>query len=85
MRKITIVLLFIGLSVSYGYDNSNQKQMRQPPAEAITICKGKNSGESCSITTPKGDSINGMCEDTPDGKYFACKPEMMGNDKPPRR
>lgn len=81
MKKTFIGLLVISYSSCFAYQNTydnrgeRQKEMRVPPQEAITICEGKNSGDSCSITSPRGDSINGTCEDTPDGKYFACKPE----------
>ena len=60
--KIIISLLFIAVSISYAYENTDSsdgehRQKRQPPVEAITICEGKSSEESCSMTTPRGDMI----------------------------
>lgn len=88
MQKLVYVILFVGLTYSFAYENSNdsQRELRTPPTEAITICEGKSQGDSCSMNSPRGDSLDGTCENTPDGKYFACKPENMNSrgGRPPK-
>lgn len=51
----------------------NQGGERTPPQEAQTACQNKQKGASCSFTTPRGDSINGVC-DTPPQSSLACVP-----------
>lgn len=43
-----------------------------PPQEAIQACAGKNTGASCSFTTPRG-ALTGTCK-TPPGQSLACVP-----------
>ena len=62
-----------------------QREMQSPPAEAISACSEKSDGDSCTVETPRGDTIDGTCENTPDGKYFACKPSDMGHNRPSQR
>lgn len=73
-KKLTVILLLSTTSTLFTMGHS---QSRQPPQEAIDICKYKSSKESCSITTLKGETLEGTCQDTPDGKYFVCMPENM--------
>ncbi len=48
---------------------------RTPPPEAISACSGKSEDDACSVTTPRGDTMEGTCRNTPDGEYFACIPK----------
>lgn len=59
------------LTISY----ANQGGERKPPQEAIDICKGQSEGSECKVTTPRGDTLTGICQNTPDDKYFVCMPE----------
>lgn len=70
------LLLIVNFLYAYSSDRGgdNQRQKRQPPAEAISACESKSEGASCSVTTRRGDTVEGTCKNTPDGKYFACKP-----------
>lgn len=71
------------VTVSYAQKPGGEK--RTPPQEAIDICKGLDTGAECTMTTPRGDSVTGTCENTPDNKYFACKPEGgPGGERPDR-
>jgi hypothetical protein len=47
---------------------------RTPPKEAITACESKQSGTTCSFSSPMG-TLNGMCSLTPDG-IVACIPRQ---------
>lgn len=44
----------------------------QPPAEAIHACDGRSDGATCTINTPRGDRIDGNCNDL--GGTTACIP-----------
>jgi hypothetical protein len=83
MKKIVLAAALLAATMSMANQGSNergdQKEMREPPKEAISICAGKSEGDSCSVTTPRGDTLTGTCRNTPDNKYFACAPK---NHKP---
>ena len=66
------------------YAQQNREE-RKPPQEAISICEGKSDGDTCTVKTPRGDTLEGTCSNTPDNKYFACKPNNMNNNRPPKR
>ncbi|MFT7002858.1 MAG: hypothetical protein ACJAWW_000192 [Sulfurimonas sp.] len=78
MKTIILSILMLGATVMFAQDQSR----REPPKEAITACENKASGDTCSITTPKGNTLEGTCKNTPDDKYFVCMPENMPNDRP---
>ncbi len=45
--------------------DSNRPQGRPPmgpPPEAIAACKGKSEGTSVQFTTPRGDTLTGVCK-----------------------
>lgn len=48
-------------------------QDREIPQELIDACSGLVDGDSCLVTTPRGD-INGVCSNIDD--VISCKPEM---------
>jgi hypothetical protein len=44
-----------------------------PPQEAIAACEGLNEGDSCEFTSPRGDTIGGICRSIEE--QLACAPE----------
>lgn len=91
MKKLTIILLAIAFSIpvmkgawaqaeSDAQGKGRPPRHGPPPAEAISVCAGQSEGATCSFVAPHGDKVNGVCENTPQGDYFACKP-----DRPPHR
>ena len=52
----------------------------QPPQEAITACLGKNQGDSCQFTGPRG-MVTGTCQNI--GNQLACVPEGSPPGGPP--
>ncbi len=57
--------------------NKPEEKMRQggkPPQTAIDACVDQTAQTKCSFQGPKELEF-GVCEDTPDKKYFACKPD----------
>jgi len=76
MKKTLLLITLVTATLSLANQNSNQqREMREPPKEAISICEGKSEGDTCSMETPRGDTVKGTCQNTPDDKYFACMPE----------
>lgn len=38
-----------------------QKGHMKPPPEAFAVCKGKSEGDAVQFTTPRGDTLKGVC------------------------
>jgi len=72
----TLAVATLTLANQNSDDSRSPREMRKPPQEAISICEGQNEGDSCSVTSPRGDTLEGTCQNTPDEKYFACVPNM---------
>jgi hypothetical protein len=45
-----------------------------PPPEALEACRGANQGDACSIRSPRGDTIQGVCQQPPLQQVLACVP-----------
>lgn len=67
--------LIVGISAcAYAQPSSDDgKQRRGPPPEAFTACESKSQGDSCTVSTPKGE-LSGTCE-MPKGDKLVCAPE----------
>jgi hypothetical protein len=46
-----------------------------PPPEALAACNGQQDGASCQFTSPRGDTIAGICRTGPQGEPAACLPK----------
>ena len=79
MKKIITTLTLIAVTaVTTSFAQNGQPPRGgngQPPKEAISACKNKDEGTSCSVNTPRGDTLEGTCQNTPDDKYFVCMPD----------
>ncbi|HFS85293.1 MAG TPA: hypothetical protein ENK72_01595 [Epsilonproteobacteria bacterium] len=51
---------------------------RKPPQEAITACEDLTEQSSCSVETPRGDTLEGKCVQMQNDTTLACMP-----DRPP--
>jgi hypothetical protein len=83
MKKI-IAILCIGIA-TFSFANDMQRGPQQggePPKEAIEVCKNKDTGTTCEVETPRGDTLSGTCQYTPDEKYFVCMPS--DGHRPPK-
>jgi hypothetical protein len=56
-----------------GAPDGRPRGPRQPPAEAIAACADLSADSQCRFTSPRGDSITGMCR-SPSGA-LACVPD----------
>lgn len=78
MKKIIVTISILALTAAFAQPQGGGGGQRgpggKPPQEAISACDNKSEGSSCTFESPRGDSPKGTCENTPDGKYFACKP-----------
>lgn len=89
MNRFTgLMLIFLLLPVSAcagqreETNRSPQAQGRmKPPPEAIAACQGKTEGTSVQFTTPRGDTLKGICR--PFEGVLAAMPERGG--PPPKK
>lgn len=72
-EKILISFCVTSALITVSYANKGGE--RKPPQEAINICEGQENGSECKMITPRGDTLTGTCQNTPDDKYFVCMPE----------
>ena len=78
---ISIMLIFILLSGSVWAAQTKETNSppqpqghMKPPPEAIAACKGKSEGTAVQFTTPRGDTLKGVCKQF-EG-VLAAMPEM---------
>ena len=75
MKKTILTLAIFALTASFAQGGGGKPPRGgTPPTEAITACEGQEVAATCSMETPRGDIVEGTCENTHDNKYFACKP-----------
>lgn len=80
MKKIITTLAIFALTASFAQDGKPPRGGKgQPPQQAIEACENEEEGTGCTVQTRRGDTLEGTCQNTPDGKYFACVPN---NHKP---
>ncbi len=58
---------------------SSTSQRRGPPPEAYSACEGKSAGATAELTTRRGETLTGTCEEDRDGK-LVLRPERSGNN-----
>lgn len=87
--KNVLTASFLILLISIPFTGTNAQQQRGggrggPPEEAIQACADKVENDSCSFSSPRGDSVEGSCLSPPEGRDgpLACAPE--GGHRPPR-
>src|SRR5262245_58668190 len=75
----TLVALF---SITGARSAEAEGPRRGPPPEAIAACEDLEQGDACSVTHDER-TLEGTCEETPDGA-LACRPEGgRGHRSPP--
>ena len=84
LRSTSTLLLLLGLS--WGAQAADKPgHPPKPPKEAYTACANLIENDGCTITTPNGNAIDGICAPTPESKTggaLACRPNDM--PKPPQ-
>lgn len=62
MKKtlITLTSLLIAFTSTQSLADNNSR--RQPPPEAFEACEDKSEGDTVSITTPHGDTLDATCQ-----------------------
>lgn len=71
-----ISLLLPTLSLAEPPASEKRKgQHHQPPVEAFAACESKVESDSCEVITPRGDTINGVCQLPPNQSEMVCVPE----------
>lgn len=84
MTKISIVLAIVIIALGFANENSNANRpnhpMGPPPKEAIDVCLNQEEDSVCQLTSPRGETLEGICKTTPDKEYFACMPKRSKQD-----
>ncbi len=78
MKFLFLVATLIITTSSFARGGGQRGGDRVPPSSAISACEGKAEKTACTVEGRNGKERAGTCENTPDGKYFACKPERGG-------
>ena len=65
-KTTCLVFALFGLLIAvnaFGDDSSTRAGGRRqgPPPEAFTACEGKNAGDEAQFTSPRGDTVTGVC------------------------
>ena len=79
-----IALLGLSLTSAQAETKPDRQHPPKPPKEAYTACANLIENDACTITTPNGNAIDGICAPTPESKSsstLACRPNDM--PKPP--
>ena len=75
--KTAILLLTLAVLIptsSFAFGGGKGRQ-QGPPPEAIAACEGKNVGDSVEFTGPRGESLEGTCQEI-DGQLAAAPDDM---------
>jgi hypothetical protein len=66
IRIMLILFLLTGGILATQAEEINKPQKPEggmkPPPEAITACEGKSKGTAVQFTTPRGDTLKGICK-----------------------
>ena len=61
MKKVLITLTSLALTLMAAQALSADDSRRGPPPEAFEACEGQSEGDTVSITSPEGDSVDATC------------------------
>lgn len=62
LSKLTLCLSLVGALSSTSVNAAPGEGRGKPPQEAFEICKDKAEGDSVEIETPRGDTIEAVCQ-----------------------
>jgi len=74
-----------GMSQEMGQDGGRPQRSGGhggPPQEAFDACSGQSEQAQCSVQTPRGDTMKGVCLNPPQQDQLVCVPEdhLRGNN-----
>ncbi|MGO4891306.1 hypothetical protein [Flavobacterium sp. W21_SRS_FM6] len=62
LYPLILCCLLTTVSCSTMAEKDKQKRGHKPPPEAFTACEGRVEGDSDSIETPRGDTLEATCK-----------------------
>ena len=83
VKTFALALVILGLCAVnvFGFGSGNEQsggRHNGPPPEAYTACEDKEAGDAASFESPRGDTVEGICEQQ--GDRLVLRP-----NNPPRR
>jgi len=85
MKTLFLVAILVFSGNIFAQPERDNLGKRVPPASAILACEGKVDQTVCTMKGRNDEEMTGVCENTPDGKYFACKPNRKDDRRRPPR
>lgn len=62
MKKTISAFTLLVITFSSAQLVAQSNERRQPPPEAFEVCEGQAQGDTVSITTPRGDTVDATCQ-----------------------
>ena len=62
MKKILITLTSLAMAFMATQALAADDSRGKPPAEAFEVCEGQSEGDTVSITSPEGDTVEATCK-----------------------
>jgi hypothetical protein len=83
LKLLPLLLLVTSFAQASGDRNESGPNRGKPPQEAFDACAGVSANVQCSITTPRGDQLSGMCLVPPQRDQLVCVPDnhRQGGDR----
>lgn len=75
LKLLPLLLLVTSFAHASGDRNQSGPNRGKPPQEAFDACTGANANDQCSVTTPRGDLLSGMCLVPPQRDQLVCVPD----------
>jgi hypothetical protein len=75
LKLLPLLLLVTSFAQASGDRKESGSNRGKPPQEAIDACAGASANVQCSIATPGGDQLSGMCLVPPQRDQLVCVPD----------
>ena len=75
LKLLPLLLLVTSFAHASGDRKDSGPNRGKPPQEAFDACAGASADAQCSITTPRGEQLQGMCLVPPQRDQLVCVPD----------
>lgn len=71
----TSLLLGSGTVAAQGEERGERSRPGKPPQAAFDACASSSANAVCTVQTPRGDSLAGLCLNPPQQQVLVCVPD----------